>query len=125
MGGPTSVYHVALARLKLQKKALDEANESLNQALILNIQVGQVSVLLVWCFVILFNHIQILTTLGGMAQIISPKLSQNNAIWPMGACAEGQAGFWSYHRLWFEAIPWLLTLIVYMYDQAVYDAYQN
>ena len=58
MGGPTSVYHVALARLKLQKKALDEANESLNQALILNIQVGQVSVLLVWCFVIVLNHIQ-------------------------------------------------------------------
>ncbi|XP_063957993.1 cilia- and flagella-associated protein 70-like isoform X2 [Lytechinus pictus] len=38
MGGPTTAYHVALARLKLQKKALEEANESLNQALVLNYQ---------------------------------------------------------------------------------------
>ncbi|XP_072171577.1 cilia- and flagella-associated protein 70-like [Diadema setosum] len=37
-GGPTSAYHVALARLKLQKKELNEANESLNQALVLNYQ---------------------------------------------------------------------------------------
>ena len=75
MGGPTSVYHVALARLKLQKKALDEANESLNQALILNIQVGQVSVLLVWCFVIVFSYIYTDTDcFGGHGSNYKPKV---------------------------------------------------
>ncbi|XP_071787792.1 cilia- and flagella-associated protein 70-like isoform X3 [Asterias amurensis] len=37
-GGPTAVYYVALARLKLQRKELQEAQDSLNQALLLNYQ---------------------------------------------------------------------------------------
>lgn len=32
-GGPTAIYHIAYARLKLQKHELDEAEESLNEAM--------------------------------------------------------------------------------------------
>ncbi|XP_038074225.1 cilia- and flagella-associated protein 70-like isoform X4 [Patiria miniata] len=37
-GGPTTAYYVALARFKLQRKELEEAQDSLNQALLLNYQ---------------------------------------------------------------------------------------
>ncbi|KAL3873547.1 hypothetical protein ACJMK2_036646 [Sinanodonta woodiana] len=33
MGGPTAAYHISLARLKLQKKELSEAENSINEAL--------------------------------------------------------------------------------------------
>ncbi|XP_072032330.1 cilia- and flagella-associated protein 70-like isoform X2 [Amphiura filiformis] len=38
LGGPTPAYHVALARMKLQKKELDDADHSLKEALVLNYQ---------------------------------------------------------------------------------------
>lgn len=37
-GGPTQLYHVALARLHLQKKEYDDAEKSLTQALVLDYQ---------------------------------------------------------------------------------------
>ncbi|XP_070577266.1 cilia- and flagella-associated protein 70-like isoform X4 [Ptychodera flava] len=37
-GGPSAAYYVALARLKLQKKELEEANDNLQEALVLNHQ---------------------------------------------------------------------------------------
>ena len=40
MGGPTAHYHIALARVKLQKSELPEAEESLNEALQFDYQVG-------------------------------------------------------------------------------------
>ena len=67
-------------------------------------------------------YIQILTALGGMAQIISPKLSQNHAIWPLGACAEGQAGFWSYrHEIWISADFEIKNLTLECIKTAVFD----
>jgi hypothetical protein len=40
VGGPTSQYHIAFARLKLQKKETADAEESLNEALQFDYQVG-------------------------------------------------------------------------------------
>lgn len=40
VGGPTSQYHIAFARLKLQKKETTDAEESLNEALQFDYQVG-------------------------------------------------------------------------------------
>ena len=39
MGGATAHYHIALARVKLQKRELEEAEESLNEALQFDYQV--------------------------------------------------------------------------------------
>ncbi|XP_064621218.1 cilia- and flagella-associated protein 70-like isoform X2 [Lineus longissimus] len=38
MGGPTAAYHIAFARLKLQKKEFEDAEDSLNEALQLDYQ---------------------------------------------------------------------------------------
>lgn len=38
-GGPTADYYIAMARLRLQKKELQEAEEELNEALQLDFQV--------------------------------------------------------------------------------------
>ena len=38
-GGPTADYHIAMARLKLQKRELADAEEELNEALQLDYQV--------------------------------------------------------------------------------------
>lgn len=40
MGGLTAQYHISLARVKLQKNDLKEAEESLNEALQFDYQVG-------------------------------------------------------------------------------------
>ena len=40
-GGPTADYHIAMARLKLQKRELADAEEELNEALQLDYQVWQ------------------------------------------------------------------------------------
>lgn len=39
MGGATAQYHISLARVKLQKRELSEAEESLNEALQFDYQV--------------------------------------------------------------------------------------
>jgi hypothetical protein len=39
MGGPTAAYHIAFARLKLQKKEFEDAEETLDEALQLDYQV--------------------------------------------------------------------------------------
>lgn len=39
-GGPTADYHIAMARLKLQKRELPDAEEELNEALQLDYQVS-------------------------------------------------------------------------------------
>lgn len=39
-GGPTADFHIAMARLKLQKKELTDAEEELNDALQLDYQVA-------------------------------------------------------------------------------------
>lgn len=41
-GGPTAEYHIAMARLKLQKRELTDAEEELNEALQLDYQVSTV-----------------------------------------------------------------------------------
>ena len=40
VGGPTAQYHIALARVKLQKRVLAEAEDSLNEALQFDYQVS-------------------------------------------------------------------------------------
>ena len=40
VGGPTAQYHISLARVKLQKRVLNEAEESLNEALQFDYQVN-------------------------------------------------------------------------------------
>lgn len=42
MGGPSAEYNIALARLKLQKHSLDEAEECLSEALQYDHQVSNI-----------------------------------------------------------------------------------
>lgn len=44
-GGPTADYHIAMARLKLQKRELSDAEEELNEALQLDYQVCNLFIL--------------------------------------------------------------------------------
>ena len=73
MGGPTAHYHIALARVKLQKSELPEAEESLNEALQFDYQVGWIN-----C-TFHFNNTGILAKkLGCPKNIIMLKLNSYN-----------------------------------------------